>query len=383
MEDSYSEIINCFSSVKDPRVDRTKRHKLIDIMFIAICSIICGGEGWEHMQTFGTARKDWLKTFLELPHGIPGHDTFRRVFERIDPKVFAECFLRWIQEIATRTLGDIVAIDGKTLRGSGDQDKELSPIHMVSAWSACNQMVLGQVKTNEKSNEITAIPELLDVIDVAGCIVTIDAMGCQKKIVSKIIDKKADYVLALKGNQGLLRDDVELYLKEHITHGFHDILHDNHKTLEKDHGRIEARKYWVTSDIDWLLARHKGWKNLASIGVVESTREIKGIVSVDYRFYISSLKANAKEFAGAVRRHWQIENCLHWCLDVGFQEDKMRIRNDNSPQNLAVLRHMALNILKKDKELKKGLRAKQFLAALDVLYLEKVLFPEKQQEPTI
>ena len=359
-----------FSKIIDPRIDRSKRHNLIDIIVIAICAIICGADGWEGMETYGEAKYDWLKTIIELPNGIPGHDTFRRVFERINPEAFSRCFIGWVQAVFEASKGDIIPIDGKTIRRSYDKSIGKTAIHLVSAWSAENQLVLGQIKTNEKSNEITAIPQLIDIIELNGGIVTIDAMGCQKNIASKIVDKKADYVLALKGNHSALFEDVKPYFDE-VKPNSSD--YDYHKTIEKGHGRIETRKFWTTSNIDWLITHHPNWKNLKSIGVVEATRKIGSKKTTERRYYISSLVSNAKLFAKATRAHWKIENSLHWVLDVTFREDQSRIRSKNSPENLAILRHVVINLVRQEKTFKRGAPQKRLKAAIDNSYLEKIL----------
>lgn len=302
-----------FSAITEPR-ESNRRHKLIDIMTIALCAVICGADSWEDIEEFGHIKKDWFERFLELPHGIPAHDTFARVFSSIDPKEFQHAFIRWVEAVRSVTK-KVIAIDGKTLRGSRQKDR--SPLHVVSAWAHENRMVLGQTKTKEKSNEITAIPELLEVIALEGCIVTIDAMGCQKSIAERIIKKKADYVFGLKGNQGNLHDDVKLYFEDP---GFTDNAHDYYETIDGGHGRIETRRYWATSDIDWLSDR-ASWKNLATIVMVERERIVDGKTSGDRSYYITSLKTDARTIARAIRGHWGIENSLHWVLDVSFRED--------------------------------------------------------------
>jgi len=374
MNNTNQNLIDCFSKIDDPRIERSKRHQLIDIFVIAICAVICGAKGWEDMETFGKAKYEWLKTFLELPNGIPGDDTYRRIFARISSNEFRNSFFEWIESISKITDGDIVPIDGKTLRHSDDKAIGKNAIHMVSAWSTQNQMVLGQIKTEDKSNEIKAIPKLLNLLDIAGCIVTIDAMGCQKDITKKIIEKRADYVIALKGNQGSLLEDVSLFLDAAKNNKFADIEHDFYQTTEKGHGRIETRKYWITNQINWLNERHPTWTNLKAIGLVESTRKIGNKISTELRYYIASINPNAKIFAKAVRNHWGIENSLHWVLDIAFREDECSIRTDNAPQNFAVLRHIALNLLKNEISFKRGLRAKGFRASMDNKYLDKILF---------
>jgi predicted transposase YbfD/YdcC len=330
-------ISDFFSDITEPRKPN-KRHKLIDIITTALCAVICGADTWEDIEEFGHTKMDWFERFLELPHGIPTHDTFARVFSSIDSKEFQQAFLRWVKAIRAVTKG-IVAIDGKTLRRS--RTKDTSPLHVVSAWAYENRMVLGQVKTKEKSNEITAIPELLEVLALEGCIVTIDAMGCQKAIAETIIKRKADYVLGLKGNQGSLHDEVKLYFEDT---GFTDYPYDYYETVDGDHGRIETRRYWTASHIDWLSEKGS-WKNLSTIVMVQRERIVEGKTSSETSYYITSLKSEAKTIARAVRGHWGIENSLHWVLDIAFREDESRIRKDHAPANFAIIRHMALNLL--------------------------------------
>jgi predicted transposase YbfD/YdcC len=269
-------ITSHFSSLSDPRMEKKTKHDLEDIIVITICAAICGADDWVSVEKYGKAKHDWLKTFLKLPNGIPSHDTFGNVFSVLDPHEFEKCFMSWIRSVCSVTKGQIVAIDGKTLRRSHDKSSNKAAIHMVSAWASENHITLGQTITDAKSNEITAIPELLDLLDIKGCIVTIDAMGCQKKIVEKIVvDKKADYVLSLKGNQGNLHNDIKLFFEMAIKEDFDDISYDSFVTVDGDHGRIETRRHYVVSDIDWLEGKHN-WKNLRTIGMVISERDVKG-----------------------------------------------------------------------------------------------------------
>jgi len=368
-------------TIKEKRQEKKVRHKLIDIIVIVICAGICGLDDWEDIAEFGEIHIEWFKKFLELPHGIPSHDTFERVFRWIDPNEFKNCFIRWIDSICKIANGEIVAIDGKTVKGSKDGNK--AAIHMVNVWASENQLVLGQLKVDDKSNEITAIPELIKILKISGAIVTIDAMGCQKEIAKEIIKKDADYVLALKGNQKKFFEDVVLFLDEAIKNEFRDgtniITHDFHETKEKGHGRIETRKYWVTDYIEWIENK-KDWAKLTTIGVVESTRQIKDKISVERRYYIGSIPQDAQLFAKAVRSHWGVENKVHWVLDMVFNEDKSKIRQDHAPANMAIARQIGLNLLRREKTNKRSLRGKTVRCLQDVNYLEKVLFGEKFQE---
>ncbi|MDX1523130.1 MAG: ISAs1 family transposase [Anaerolineae bacterium] len=364
-----------FGGLKDPRTGRMVEHYLLDILTIAICGAICGADDWVAIEAFGQAKAPWLRTFLQLPNGIPSHDTFRRVFNHLEPEAFQACFVKWMQGVAQLSQGEIVPIDGKCLRRSYDRGAGKAAIYMVSAWAASNRLVLGQRKTDEKSNEITAIPELLSRLALQGCIVTIDAMGCQTTIAHQIIEQEADYVLALKGNQGTLHQDVQSLFAYAFEKGFQDIEHDTYQTVDKGHGRLEIRRYWTISDpqfLTWLDPKDK-WAGLASIGRVEAQRIIADEVTTDTRYYISSLSGDAVQFGQAVRTHWQIENCLHWVLDISFREDDCRIRTGHGPQNMAVLRHIALNLLRQEQTAKCGVKNKRLKAAWDHDYLLKIL----------
>jgi predicted transposase YbfD/YdcC len=361
-----------FKELSEPRVDRTKLHSLEDIVIICICAIICGCEGWEHIEDWAKDTEEWLSKFLSLSNGIPSHDTLRRVFTVLDPKEFQSCFTEWTSSIRKKIKGEILSIDGKTLRRSHNHREEKKAAHIVSAWASENALVLGQVKVSEKTNEITAIPELLDKLCIEDCIVTTDAMGCQKKISEKIINQGGDYVLALKENHPNLYEDVKGYFETAELVQYTHVAHDYQKTLEKGHGRIEQREFWITEDIDWIEDK-ANWKGLKSIGVVKSKRTLGGKESCEYRYYLCSIKADALLFGEASRKHWHVENKLHWCLDVQLREDESRIRKGYSAENFAVLRHLALNLLKREKSFKKGLKAKQLKASRNHKYLEAVL----------
>jgi predicted transposase YbfD/YdcC len=374
-------LVEHFKDLSDPRIDRTKDHALIDVLVIAVCTLLCGGEGFNDMEDFGKAKEEWFRTFLTLTNGIPSHDTFNRVFAALDPKGFLECFLRWTQSLRQAIQKEIVAVDGKALRRAMNKKENLK--YVVSAWAESNSLVLGQLKVTDKSNEITAVPELLRVLELSGCIVTLDAMGCQKKIAKEIIEADADYVLALKGNQETVHEEVKSFLDATIVEAQAPrpagapvpkaaAKLAQVKTVEKDHGRIETRHYYQSDQLGWFADLDK-WEGLKSVGVVESTREIDGAKTVERRYYLSSLPLNVELFARAVRSHWGVENKLHWVMDVCFNEDQSRVRTGHAAENLATLRRLALNMLKKETTKRRGIKGKQLNASWDHSYLLKLL----------
>jgi predicted transposase YbfD/YdcC len=379
-------LVSLLQTLPDPRIERTKEHRLLDILVIAICTQLCGGESFNDMEEFGEAKQDWFKTFLELPAGIPSHDTFNRVFAALNPKRFMECFIQWTQGLRTAISGEIVAIDGKALRRA--LNKGQSAKYIVNAWARQNGLVLGQVKVADKSNEITAVPELLRALELAGCIVTVDAMGCQKKIAQEIVESDADYVLALTGNQETVHEEVKAYLDDLIARQAHLPRQGMAKgvrlelayleTIEKDHGRIEIRRYWQSDNLAWFADRAQ-WEKLTSIGVVESIREVNGVSSTERRYYLSSLSRDVARFAEAVRGHWGVENPLHWVLDVCFGEDQSRARTGNAAENLAALRRLTLNLLRRETTKKRGIKGKQKCAGWDHAYLLRLLGLEPDQ----
>ena len=364
-----------FSKVTDPRIDRRKEHKLIDMIVIAICAVICGAEGWTDIENFGNSKLPWLKSFLELPNGIPSHDTFGRVFSMLDAQQFQLAFYEWVMAVNEIVQGQIINIDGKRLAGSEDKFLGKRAIYMVSAWAEENEIVLGQRKVNEKSNEITAIPELLKILAISGCIVTIDAIGTQTDIAQTIVEAQADYVLSVKENQGHLFEDIAVLFAVDQAHDFKYATLEHYQEVNKGHGRIETRECWCTSDPDYLnLIRDKeNWVGLCSIVMVVSTRMVGDKQTQKARYYISSLPSDPEKLLLVVRRHWAIENELHWVLDVALNEDRSRVRKDQAPENLAVLRHIVLNLLKQEKTAKGGIHAKQLQAAWKEDYLLKVL----------
>jgi predicted transposase YbfD/YdcC len=378
---SPKSLLDHFEHLPDPRISRTRDHDLVDVMVIAVCTLLCGGETFNDMEDFGHAKLDWFGTFLSLRNGIPSHDTFNRVFAALDPKGFLECFLKWTESLRRAVPQEIVALDGKALRRALDGDQSIQ--YIVSAWAEGNGLALGQLKVADKSNEITAVPELLRVLELAGCIVTLDAMGCQKRIAKEIIEAEADYVLALKGNQEKVHEEVRSFLdatleekkRKRPTGAEVPKEAQNLKaleTVEKDHGRMETRRYYQSDCLDWFADKEK-WEGLQSVGMVESVREIKGKTTIERRYFLSSLPLGVETFARAVRSHWGVENKLHWVLDVCFREDQSRAREDHAAENLATLRRLALNLLKREKTKKRGIRGKMLNAGWDHPYLLRLL----------
>ena len=364
-----------FADLRDPRVDRTRLHNLLDIVVIAICAVICRADSWADVEAFGKAKYSWFKTFLALPNGIPSHDTFGRVFAKLDPEQFQACLLGWFRAVSEITQGQVVAIDGKTLRRSHDRVLGKGAIVMVSAWATANNLVLGQAKVDDRSTEVTAIPELLRILDISGCIITIDAMGCHRDIAAAIVRQDADYVLALKENQARLYADVQLLFDDLEDSGYSAYQYEHERTAEKGHGRIETRQCCVISD-PAILRHLRGapeWCNLRAVVRVRAERRVGQERSTSTRYYLSSLDGSAQRLLAATRSHWGIENGLHWVLDIGFREDECRVRKGHGAQNMTTLRRFALNLLKQEKTAKMGIRAKRLRAGWDQDYLLTVL----------
>jgi predicted transposase YbfD/YdcC len=362
-----------FGALPDPRVERAKRHDLLDIVGLSLCAVLCGADTWVDVERFGRAKLDWLRTFLGLSNGIPSHDTFGRVFAALDPAAFETAFLGWVRDLVTATQGQVIAIDGKTLRRSHDRPNGGGPLHLVSAWAETNRLVVGQVAVDGKSNEITAIPALLEVLALAGCIVTIDAMGCQTAIANQIVAGGADYVLALKDNQPTLHRGVATYFAE--VDDRDPAPARTGRMVEKNHGRLETRACVASADsalLRWLDPTG-AWTGLHSVAMVTAERRTDGTVSRETRYFLSSLPPDAALLARAVREHWGIENRLHWVLDLAFREDESRVRSGHAAENLAVLRHLALNLLRRESTARVGVKAKRLMCGWDGAYLLKVL----------
>ncbi len=367
-------IIKHFEGLPDPRTGNAKQHIFLEILIMAICAVICGADGWSDVELFAKNKKAWLKTFLKLPKGIPSHDTFGRVFAKIKPEEFQKRFIEWVRAIEELTAGQVIAIDGKQLRRSHDHEAGKAAIYMVNAWATQNQLILGQTKVADKSNEITAIPELLQLLEITGCIVTIDAIGTQTEIAKTIIESGGDYLLSVKENQGNLFEDIQYLFDVDVAHGF-EHEHSYSKTVNKGHGRMETRECWAVDREEYLalIRKREQWKGLKSIVRIVSHRQMGEAAEVQTRYFISSLPADAKAILKAKRSHWKIENQLHWVLDIAFREDESRVRKDHGAENLAVLRQMALNLLKREKTAKGGIHAKRLQAGWNNDYLLMVL----------
>jgi len=374
---SHLTLADHFATLDDPRVERTKLHPLLSIVTMAICAVIGGAESWDDIELFGESKADWFASFLDLPHGIPSHDTFNRVFAARGtvwvPVRFQTCFLQWMQAVAGVLPAQVIALDGKTVRGSQDRVNGKEAIHMVSAWASANRLVLAQVTVDKKSNEITALPELLGQLAIAGCVVTIDAMGCQRQIAQQILDQGGDYVLGLKGNQETLHDDVQWSFTLAQQDGGAGV--SQVERIEKGHGRIETRRAWVIDDaeiIAWVQERH-AWPGLQAIGWVQAERRIGTERSVEDRYYLLSHPLTAAAFGEAARSHWGIENRVHWVLDVTFHEDQSWIRAGHAAENFAVLRHIALNLLRQQQTKRLSIKTKRLKAGWDTAFLLQIL----------
>lgn len=370
-----SSIETHFSNIEDPRKLCLNDHPLLNILTIALCGIIAGAEGWTDIENFGKQKASWLGQFLDLKNGIPSHDTFGRVFARVDPEQFRHGFLSWVQAVFEVTSGQVIALDGKQLRRSHDKTLGKKAINMVSAWATTNHLVLGQVKVETKSNEITAIPALLAVLDITGCIVTIDGIGTQVEIAQQIIKQNADYLLPVKKNQLQLYEDIRLFFKLAQQNEFTKVKYSYKRTVDNQHGRLEIRQCWAISGEESLLflRGHAYWPQLQTIVMIEAERRFRRKVERTVNFFITSLPNDAKQILATKRSHWGIENSLHWVLDVAFREDDSRVRQGNAAENMAILRHMALNLLKQEKSAKGGIKAKRLQAAWNNDYLVKVL----------
>ena len=374
MPSSSSGLLDYLADIPDPRIERCRAHRLIDILMIAVCGAICGADNWVAIAEFGRAKADWLKTFLALPNGIPSHDTFGRVFARLSPWHFQDCFTAWVQSLTPQLAaqGELVPLDGKTLRRSYDSGSGQAAIHMVHAWAVNNRLVLGQFHCEEALEEIAIIPELLRVLDLKGCLVTTDALGCHTSTAEQVVEQQADYVLAVKANQPKLHAHLQQLFDRSDATLHADPTVDYWSTQDQNHGRCETRHYWTTDQIE-DFADHARWPGLGLFGMVEATRHQGDHVSVERRYYISTLDNNAQRLGQAVRGHWAIENSLHWILDVVFNEDQSRIRRGHGPENMAVLRHIALNLLQQDKTTKAGMQTKRLKAGWDNKYLANLL----------
>ena len=366
LEEALEKLKSCFFQLPDPRIERCREHPLENVLLIAICAVLCGTNYWTEVELFGKAKRSFFERFLDLEHGIPSHDTFGRVFSALDSALFGQCFTDWVKSCFAIPPGSSLNFDGKTICGSHDRvNGKKKGAHIVSAWVNELGICFAQQKVDEKSNEITAIPEVLNMLEIENCVVTIDAMGCQTAIASLIRDKKADYILAVGGNQPSLEEEVRLIFDVKAPE-------EQAQTLEKDHGRIDTRTISVIRDLEWVEGKER-WKDMSCVIRVESKREFQNKTESHERFFISSMKGTAKELLKRIRGHWAIENNLHWCLDVGFREDESRVRVGNATENFAILRKWALNLLKQDKKLKVGIESKRKNAGWNEEYLAHLL----------
>lgn len=375
-------VILILQELEDPKVERTRKHHLADLLFISLCAVICGCESFEDMEEFGTAKEEWFRRYLELPNGIPSHDTFNRVYQLLDPLAFQDCLIRWTQGVREMIPGEVVAFDGKAQRRARNKNANLH--YIVNAWAGENRLLLGQYKVSEKSNEITAIPELLRILELSGCIITCDAMGCQKNIAKEIIEADADYVLALKGNHETAHEEISAYLLDLVmeketpcgpgaapAHEAARLL-ESWSEVEKDHGRTTTRHYHQSDRIEWFEEKQE-WEGLRTFGMVKTITEQNGKITEEQRYYLCSIGLDVKVFAKAVRGHWGVENCCHWVLDVIFKEDDSRARSGNAAQNLGTARGLSMNLIRKEPTHRRGIKGRVKRAGWDNGYLEKIL----------
>ena len=381
-ESAKAQFKDAFGSVADPRIARTRRHNLLDILFISLTAMISGAEDFVTIAEYGRIKLVWFKKLLELPNGIPSHDTFRRVFALLDPPQLEKCLITWSEQLRLRTDvkgEEIIALDGKQLRHSFDNAMGVGAIHIVSAWASCARLCLGQVKVAEKSNEITAVPRLLEMLDIEGCIVTADALNCQRAIAEQITNQGGIFVLALKDNHSNLFEDVKLFVEHAAKNKYAELTTSTITTDDKGHGRIETRTYRLINLPDGIAWKDetKAWPGLRSIGIAECTRQIRDKITTETRYYLTAIPADppnsAERFANASRQHWGIENSLHWRLDMSFDEDNCRVHKDHGAQNLAVIRHIALNLLERDATTKAGIKTRRLKAGWSEEYIEHIL----------
>jgi len=367
-------LLTHLSIIPDPRKDVNRKHLLIDILTITVCAVMAGSQGWEDIENWAIEKEEWLRKFLKLPYGIPCHDVFRDLFIRLHPEAFGKAFISWMSAVRKRTKGEVIPLDGKTIRRSLDRASGKTPFHLVSAWATENGLVLGQIAVDGKSNEITAIPKLLELLDINDCIVTIDAMGCQTEIAKKIVDLKGGYVLAVKGNQPKLHEELKDFFDFALKEKFADLKYEVFQTVEKDHARIETRTYYLVSDLDWLSVRRK-WESLHGVGMVVSSRQENGKPATEERrYYITTMAKGVKRFAKAVRSHWHIENKLHWTLDVTFNEDQSRKRKDHSAVNFSMILKAVINLLRGIKAKGESIRSLRLRAGWNTEIIEKAVF---------